>query len=86
MRRWTTKSAVSRLESGRYARPTLHTVENYGWLSARESRLAYTRAGWAIAPQRGRSRRRMTGSEGPAVKPLLADSGGSFRQRAPIGT
>ena len=29
MRRWTTKSAVSRLESGRYARPTLDTVEKY---------------------------------------------------------
>ena len=27
MRMWTTKSAVSRLESGRYARPTLATVE-----------------------------------------------------------
>ena len=26
---WTTKSAVSRLESGRYARPTLDTVEKY---------------------------------------------------------
>ena len=86
MRRWTTKSAVSRLESGRYARPSLDTVENYGGLSARESRSAYTRARWAIAPQRGRSRRRMTGSEGPAVKPLLAGSGGSYRQRAPIGT
>ena len=29
MRMWTTKSAVSRLESGRYARPTLATVEQY---------------------------------------------------------
>ena len=29
MRVWTTKSAVSRLESGRYARPTLDTVEKY---------------------------------------------------------
>jgi transcriptional regulator with XRE-family HTH domain len=29
MRMWTTKSAVSRLESGRYARPTLATVEKY---------------------------------------------------------
>ena len=29
MRMWTTKSAVSRLESGRYARPTLGTVERY---------------------------------------------------------
>jgi transcriptional regulator with XRE-family HTH domain len=29
MRMWTTKSAVSRLESGRYARPTLDTVEKY---------------------------------------------------------
>jgi transcriptional regulator with XRE-family HTH domain len=29
MRMWTTKSAVSRLESGRYARPTLDTVERY---------------------------------------------------------
>lgn len=27
MRMWTTKSAVSRLESGRYARPTLDTIE-----------------------------------------------------------
>ena len=26
-RMWTTKSAVSRLESGRYARPTLDTIE-----------------------------------------------------------
>jgi len=26
---WTTKSAVSRLESGRYARPTLDTIEKY---------------------------------------------------------
>jgi transcriptional regulator with XRE-family HTH domain len=29
MRTCTTKSAVSRLESGRYARPTLDTVERY---------------------------------------------------------
>jgi DNA-binding XRE family transcriptional regulator len=29
MRMWTTRSAVSRLESGRYARPTLDTVERY---------------------------------------------------------
>jgi transcriptional regulator with XRE-family HTH domain len=29
MRMWTTKSAGSRLESGRYARPTLATVEKY---------------------------------------------------------
>jgi transcriptional regulator with XRE-family HTH domain len=29
MKMWTTKSAVSRLESGRYARPTLDTVERY---------------------------------------------------------
>ena len=29
MRTWTTKSAVSRLASGRYARPTLDTVEKY---------------------------------------------------------
>ena len=29
MRIWTTKGAVSRLESGRYARPTLDTVEKY---------------------------------------------------------
>ena len=29
MRMWTTKSAVSRLESGRYARPTLAAVEKY---------------------------------------------------------
>ena len=29
MRTWTTKSAVSRLASGRYARPTLDTVERY---------------------------------------------------------
>jgi len=29
MRMWTTKSAVSHLESGRYARPTLDTVEKY---------------------------------------------------------
>ena len=29
MRMWTTKSAVSRLESGRYARPTLDTIERY---------------------------------------------------------
>jgi hypothetical protein len=29
MRRWTTKSAVSRLASGRYARPTFNTVERY---------------------------------------------------------
>ena len=29
MRMWTTKSAVSRLESGRYARPTLDAVEKY---------------------------------------------------------
>jgi len=29
MRMWTTKSAVSRLESGRYARPTLGTIEKY---------------------------------------------------------
>lgn len=28
-RMWTTKSAVSRLESGRYARPTLDTIEKY---------------------------------------------------------
>ena len=28
-RMWTTKSAVSRLESGRYGRPTLDTVEKY---------------------------------------------------------
>ncbi len=28
-RMWTTKSAVSRLESGRYARPTLATIEKY---------------------------------------------------------
>jgi hypothetical protein len=26
---WTTKSAVSRLESGCYARPTLDTIEKY---------------------------------------------------------
>jgi transcriptional regulator len=30
MRMWTTKSAVSRLERGHYARPTLDTVEKYG--------------------------------------------------------
>lgn len=29
MRMWTTKSTVSRLESGRYARSTLDTVEQY---------------------------------------------------------
>ena len=29
MRMWTTKSAISRLESGRYARPTLDTIEKY---------------------------------------------------------
>jgi DNA-binding transcriptional regulator YiaG len=29
MRMWTTKSAVSRLESGCYARPTLGTIEKY---------------------------------------------------------
>ena len=29
MRMWTTKSAVSRLENGRYARPTLDTIEKY---------------------------------------------------------
>jgi len=29
MRMWTTRSAVSRLQSGRYARPTLDTVEKY---------------------------------------------------------
>ena len=29
MRMWTTKSAVSRLESGRCARPTLDTVEKH---------------------------------------------------------
>jgi ribosome-binding protein aMBF1 (putative translation factor) len=29
MRMWTTKSAVPRLESGRYARPTLTKVEKY---------------------------------------------------------
>ena len=29
MRMWTTKSAVSRLESGCYARPTLDTIEEY---------------------------------------------------------
>ena len=28
-RMWTTKSAVSRLESGCYARPTLDTIEKY---------------------------------------------------------
>ena len=28
-RMWTTKSAVSRLESGRFARPTLNTIEKY---------------------------------------------------------
>lgn len=28
-RMWTTKSVVSRLESGRYARPTLNTIEKY---------------------------------------------------------
>jgi hypothetical protein len=27
---WTTKGAVSRLESGCYARPTLDTIEKYG--------------------------------------------------------
>lgn len=27
----TTKSAISRLESGRYARPTLDTIEKYAW-------------------------------------------------------
>jgi hypothetical protein len=29
LRMWSTKSAVSRLESGRYARPTLDTIERY---------------------------------------------------------
>ena len=29
LRMWTTKSAVSRLESARYARPTLDTIERY---------------------------------------------------------
>jgi len=29
MRMWTPRSAVSRLERGRYARPTLDTVERY---------------------------------------------------------
>ena len=28
-RRWTTKSAVSRLESGMHTRPTLSTIERY---------------------------------------------------------
>lgn len=28
-RMWTTTSVVSRLESGRYARPTLNTIEKY---------------------------------------------------------
>ena len=29
LRMWTAKSAVSRLESGRYARPTLDTIQKY---------------------------------------------------------
>lgn len=29
LRMWTNRSAVSRLESGRYARPTLDTIEKY---------------------------------------------------------
>jgi hypothetical protein len=75
MRRWTTKSAVARLESARYARPTLDTVENYGWLSARASRLACARAGLAIVPVWNCPRNVGNFS-----------SGRSFRQRAAIGT
>ena len=40
-RMWTTRSAVSRLESGRYARPTLDTIEKYTSPSAPASRFAY---------------------------------------------
>ena len=29
LRMWTAKSAISRLESGRYARPTLDTIQKY---------------------------------------------------------
>lgn len=29
VRMWTTKSAISRLERGRFARPTLNTIEKY---------------------------------------------------------
>ena len=64
MRMWTTKSAVSRLERGRYARPTLDTVERYALAVGAKSRFACAKAGRAIAPQRGRWRRRMTGFEG----------------------
>jgi len=45
MRMWTTKSAVSRLERGRYARPTLDTAEKHApAVSARVE--IHVRPGW----------------------------------------
>ena len=45
MRMWTTKSAVSRLESGRYARPTLDTVEKYALAVGARVEI-HVRSGW----------------------------------------
>jgi len=59
MRMWTTKSAVSRLGSGRYARPDLDTVEKIALAFGARVEIRCARAGRAIAPQRGRWRRRM---------------------------
>jgi transcriptional regulator with XRE-family HTH domain len=38
LRMWTTTSAISRLESGRYARPTLDTIEKYAMAVGRASK------------------------------------------------
>ena len=45
MRMWTTKSAVSRLESGRYARLTLDTVEKYALVVSARVEIC-VRPGW----------------------------------------
>ena len=45
LRMWTTRSAVSRLDSGRYARPALDTVETYALAVGVRVEIR-VRAGW----------------------------------------
>ena len=45
LRMWTTRSAVSRLDSGRYARSTLDTVEKYALAIAARVEIR-VRPGW----------------------------------------
>ena len=56
MRMWTTRSAVSRMESGRYPRPTLDTVEKYALAVGARVEIRVRPGCQGLAPERGRWR------------------------------